>query len=224
MRLYSADTQTWEHRDRALAAGHPGAIRWEAMSVEERLEIEPEEALEVWIHWERGPMIVDDLRTLPRTPLIVAEGTTLLPDLVDRENALWLEWPTAVPDDPVVRHFAAAIMERAREHGIPVLTVDASVEETIEAVEEHFSVALAKGPRAESVDERRALLRESNEALVFQVRTGIARPWATGDVESVTRDFLCECDDPECREVLVLAVADFERRAAAGRVLAHRRR
>jgi cytidylate kinase len=32
LRLYSADTRTWEHRDRALAAGNAAARRWEAMT------------------------------------------------------------------------------------------------------------------------------------------------------------------------------------------------
>ena len=36
LRWYNADTQTWAHRDRAIAAGSPAAIRWEAMSPEER--------------------------------------------------------------------------------------------------------------------------------------------------------------------------------------------
>jgi hypothetical protein len=33
--LYGADTRTWEHRDRALAAGNAAAHRWEAMTPEQ---------------------------------------------------------------------------------------------------------------------------------------------------------------------------------------------
>jgi hypothetical protein len=68
------------------------------------------------------------------------------------------------------------------------------------------------------LDERRALLREANEALAFQVRTGTARASAGGTPETVTRDFICECDDPECRVVVMITVAEFERRAARGPV------
>ena len=48
LRWYNADAHTWEHRDRALREGHPGAQRWEAMSPEERvLTTTPAELLEL---------------------------------------------------------------------------------------------------------------------------------------------------------------------------------
>lgn len=243
LRRYNADAHTWSHRDRAIAAGNRAAIRWEEMTIAERLEASPEEALELNIHWERGPMIVDDVRELPASPLIVAEGTTVLPDIVsggiaDRSRALWLlptlEFQRArlnerdVPAevrrhrDRTFLHMAKVIADRAQEHDVPVLTVDGShgVEETIAAVERHFRDALAEGPRAETVTERRALLRSANGAMVSQVRAYLARPWSRGDPESFTREFVCECDDPECRAVLVLPVAAFERAAVSGPVVA----
>lgn len=210
LRLVSADTRTWVHRDRALAAGHPGAARWEAMSVEKRRELEPEEVLDLWIHWERGPMLVDDVRELPRSPLIVVEGTTVP---AGGRYALWLNRPAAWSDDPVFVHFAEAIVENARRHGVPILTVTETVEETIRAVEAHFADVLARGPRAETLEDRRTLLREANEALAFQVHTGTARPWATETPETMTRDFICECDDPECRAIVTITVEQFERLA-----------
>lgn len=36
LRWYSCDTRTWVHRDRAVAAGHPGVLTWAEMSVPER--------------------------------------------------------------------------------------------------------------------------------------------------------------------------------------------
>ena len=36
LRLYSADTMTWQHRDRALVAGSDTAHRWESLSPVER--------------------------------------------------------------------------------------------------------------------------------------------------------------------------------------------
>jgi hypothetical protein len=36
----------------------------------------------------------------------------------------------------------------------------------------------------------------------------------------MTREFVCECDDPECDVVVELPVAAFPRRAAAGPVVA----
>ena len=54
------------------------ARRWEALSPAERWErSSPAELLAMSLHAERGPMVVEDLRALPDTPLIVAEGSTL---------------------------------------------------------------------------------------------------------------------------------------------------
>ncbi|WP_413102868.1 hypothetical protein [Streptomyces sp. Inha503] len=36
LRWYNPDAHTWEHRDRAIAAGHPAAIRYEEMPVPDR--------------------------------------------------------------------------------------------------------------------------------------------------------------------------------------------
>ena len=83
LRWYNADTQTWAHRDRALRELNPAAQRWEAMTPAQRWEeATPAEMLEMSLHAERGPMVVDDLRRLPRSPLIVAEGSTLSPSVV----------------------------------------------------------------------------------------------------------------------------------------------
>ena len=67
------------------------AERWEQAT--------PHEMLELSLHAERGPMVVDDLRELPVSPLIVAEGSTLSPSVVssgiaDPSRAVWLA-PTA---------------------------------------------------------------------------------------------------------------------------------
>jgi hypothetical protein len=218
LRCYNADTRTWEHRDRALRAGSVAAHRWEAMTPEERwVTATPAEMLELSLHAERGPMVVDDLRRLPPAPLVVAEGTTLPAAVVssgvaDRSRAVWL-----LPSEDFQRArleqrglgkgpsqlyllLAREIEREAREHAAPTLTVDSSrgVGEMVDAVEDVFAEALAAGPRAETRAERRALLREANEATVAQVRGYYARPWAEGDAESVVRTFVCECGDTRC--------------------------
>jgi hypothetical protein len=106
----------------------------------------------LWLHSERGQMIVDDLRALPSSPSAPARSG-------------WCR---------------------------------------------------RRRPLASSREERRALLREANLALVTQVRGYYARPWAVGDAEDVTRSFVCECGATDC-------VDDLERPvgfAAAGPVLA----
>jgi hypothetical protein len=238
LRWYNADARTWAHRDRAIAAGHSAALRWEALTPEERWkESTAAEQLEQSLHAERGPMVVEDLRGLPTVPLVVAEGTTVPPAVVssgvaDRSRALWL-FPT--PEfrrarieergprlsDPLYALVGAEIEREARAHGVPILVVDGSrgIEAMVAAVEEHFASALAEGPCAETEAERRALLREANEAVVSQCLAYLARPWARADAETMVRCFVCECDDPACDVPVELAVAAFQRAAAVGPVV-----
>lgn len=230
LRWYSADKHTWEHRDVAIGAGHEAATRWETMTHEERegtLAANPAESLKLNLDFERGPMILDDLRRLPRTPLVVADGSTVLPELVaqghaERDRAVWLlptfELHRASHETRGMAHLveyrwlvAEEIERQAAEFGVNVLRIDDTVgiDEAFAAVEELFADALAEGPRAETLDERRGLLRYANGATVTQARGYLARPWTTGDEATFAREFLCECGDPECTEVVELAVADY---------------
>jgi len=236
LRWYNADAHTWAHRDRAIAAGHPGAIRWEAMTPDERwVTTTPERMLELSIDLERWPMIVDDLSRLPATPLIVAEGSTVPPDLVaqgiaDPTRAVWLlptpelqrerlGAPRGVSDPDRAREnlaglyalIGAEIERQAAEHGVHVLHVDGSlaVDETVAAVEELFAEPLAEGPRAETREERAALTRYANEVLVAQFEAYFARPWTTGTTKATSLPFACECGDPDCEAVVELAVVVF---------------
>jgi len=226
LRWYGADTQTWAHRDRALRAGHPAAQRWEGMTPEERwVTATPSEMLELSLHTERGPMVVDDLRLLPTSPLTVAEGSPISPAVVssrmaDPNRVVWLipttEFHRAQLQElelsrgpyELYRLLAAAIERQARDHAVPILTVDGSrsIDELVASVEHLFASALAAGPRAETSADRRALLRDANAAIAFQVRGYYARPWADGDPDSVVRTFVCECGDSACDSSVELAV------------------
>ena len=234
LRLYSADTRTWEHRDRALAAGNAAARRWEAMTPHERWERStPAEMLQMSLHRERGGMVLDDLRALPPQPLAIAEGSTLPAAAADPARAVWL-----LPTPEFQRAQLAArgttggavelyallnevIGAEAREHAIPTLSVDGTqgIEETTRTIESLFAEALAAGPRAATIEERRALLREINEAIVAQVRGYYARPWAEGDPDTVAWRFVCECGDPTCDHDLDIRVGDVA--AGPARAAAH---
>ena len=213
LRWYNADTRTWAHRDRAIAAGSTAAIRWEAMTPAERARSTPAESLELSLHRERGPMVLDDLLALPRSPLVVAEGSTLPAAAVrDRSRAVWLVPTPAFQRARLEERglsrgarelfllLADTIEREAREHDVPMLVMDGErgIADTVEAVERHFEAALAEGPLGETVAERRALLRDANEAVVAQVCGYYARPWAEGDPEEVVRTFVCECGDRAC--------------------------
>jgi hypothetical protein len=232
LRLYSADTRTWEHRDRALREGHPAAHRWEGMTPEERWETSsPADMLAMSLHSEREHMIVDDLRALPASPVIVAEGSPLPPHAVssgiaDRSRAVWLiptpQFHRAQLEKSCLARgrrelslrLAAEIERETKEHAAPTLTVNGSrgIDETVAAVEERFADALAAGPHADTVADRRALLREGNAAIVAQVRGYYARPWAEGDADSVVRAFGCECGAKDCAGTVDLTVGAFATR------------
>lgn len=220
LRWYNADTRTWAHRDRALHAGNEAARRWEALTPQERHTAKtPEEMFAMSLHRERGPMVVDDLRALPPTPLTVAEGSTVSAALVaEPGRSVWLI-PTPELQEERLRArdgraielyllLAGAIEREAREHNAPILMIDGArtIDETVAAVEKLFAEALADCPRAETPGERRTLLREANLAVVEQIRAYYARPWAEGDADSIDRSFLCECGDPTCEESVVLTV------------------
>jgi hypothetical protein len=215
LRLYSSDTRTWEHRDRALAAGSAAAARWEARTFEERWAQPVEELLATSLYRERGPMVLDDLAALPERPLVVAEGSVIPPV----PGALWLIPSQAARFDghPAAALYRALhdVAERdAREHGLAVVR---DVPDRLGAAEAHFADALRAGPHAAGRAERRALLREANLAVVAQIRGYHARPWAQGDPEAVTASFMCECGDPAC----LLEVETTVGAAAASPVLQH---
>jgi hypothetical protein len=89
----------------------------------------------------------------------------------------------------------------ARANDVPILVVDRShtIDQTVAAVEALLARALAAGPRAQTIRERRAPLREANVATVEQVRAFYARPWAEADADSIDRAFICECGERPAR-------------------------
>ncbi|MEB8336694.1 AAA family ATPase [Streptomyces endophyticus] len=212
LRRYHADTRTWAHRDRALAAHHEAAVRFETLPPDERWARPVDELLAMSLHRARGPMVVDDVRALPSAPLTVAEGTTMTPAVaraLPGRAALWL-LPTPellekrlaereLGPGPLAlyRRLALEIEDEVRESGAPFLTVDGTTD-TTEEVARRWAHPLAEGPHAEGPAERRALLREANEAAVAQVAGYFGRPWADGEPGDRELAFSCECAAPGC--------------------------
>ena len=225
LRWYGADTRTWAHRDRALADGVEAAHRWESLPPEERGNAAPEDLVAMSLHRERGRMVIDDVQELPEAPLVIAEGTTvpaalLSTGLTDAEHSVWLIASAEFQRDHLASHPDGArklyallrdvIDREAKEHDAPVIRVDGScgVDEMTELVEGRFADAIQEGPRAETIDERRRLLRDANLAVIDQVRDFYRRPWAEGDPEAVVRTFVCECGDTACDANVDTTVGD----------------
>jgi hypothetical protein len=234
LRLYSADTRTWEHRDRALAAGSAAARRFETASPAERWEgASTPQLLAMSLHRERGAMVLADLRALPDAPLVVAEGSCLpawafSQGAADGSRAVWLMPSAAVQGARLAARGTAAgatrlyaalrevVAAEAVEHGMRTLVVDdatgaAAVTRTVETM---LEPAIALGPRAHTAGERRALLREANAAVVAQVRGWATRPWADAEPGAVLCDAMCECGDPACEAGLRVAADVLAERPA----------
>ncbi|MFC9648957.1 hypothetical protein [Streptomyces sp. NPDC056937] len=228
LRWYNADAHTWEHRDRAIAAGHPAAIRFEALPRAARWSAPEAELIAMSLHLERGRMIVDDLRALPAAPLVIAEGTPITPAVVATvpggpAASVWLQ-PSAevqrtrlaergLSDGPLTlyRSLVGEIEAEVAEYGARSLVIDGAsgVEETSAAVEKIFARALGEGPVAETAGERARLLRYANRATVAQYEAFFARPWSPGDARTAVHAFACECGRADCRDDIGLAIADF---------------
>lgn len=223
LRLYSSDTRTWEHRDRAIAAGIPAAVRFEALSHEERLSVPIEERRGMDLVVERPAMVADDLRQLAPPPLVLAEGTTLPVSLAHPARSVWL-MPTGEfqsrnrPSDRIRIHPIEDVAAEAKAHGIPMVVVDGlrPIGRIVDEVEALLIDSLSVGPLAAAADERQALLREANLAVVQQIRSGCARPWASNLADAQVRTFVCECGQRTCDVELQLPVAT----AATQRVIA----
>jgi hypothetical protein len=228
LRLYSTDTRTWAHRDRALAAGHEAAARWEAREPAERWRQPLEELLATSLHRERAAMVSEDLAALPARPLVVAEGSVVP---FDGSPAVWLLPAPELQDEQLAargtadgplalyRHLRELAERDAGSRGIPAVRVDARTDlaQLVREVERRLGPVLAEGPRAVTTAERSALLREANLAVVEQVRAYHARPWARGDPDAVQQRFMCECGDPGCERDVDASVGA----AASGPLLAH---
>lgn len=205
LRLYACDTRTWEHRDQAIVDGVDAAIRWEALTPAERDALLPADHRALEAIPERQAMVVADLAALPVSPLVVAEGALLPPDKAEPTRSVWLvptrEFQARHRHDPERRTEPMdVVVAAATRHGIPIVVIDGSrtVAEIAAEVESRFAGALAAGPRATTLIERRALLREANLDVVNQIRAGCSRPWATADPDVQVRTFTCECGETSC--------------------------
>lgn len=243
LRWHNSDAQTWQHLDRAVAAGIPNARRFAAMTPAQRAAAAPEE-----IEYDRGPFTVDDLRGLPAAPLIVVDGAPPVavegavvdgapPVAVesavvggaagDAGRVVWLLPSRAVqrarlerrhPDGIPARYLRLwqSAADRAAASGDPVVTVDdLTVEETLAEVERLFAGRLAEGPLARTVAGRREVLRHSNLAIVGQCRGWLAhQPDPRARVAA--QRFDCECGRPGCLALVELPVEAAESAVAAG--------
>ena len=172
LRSYSFDVAEPFHIYCSVPERQPNIIRFMAMTMDERWTLRTpkamaELALAAWSD-ERFPMVLDDLRRLPGTGAVIAEGAGLLPEkvaplLADNQSALWLvaspecirqvrnvrgEGVSRATSDPqrafdnlVARDILMAehIRHEADRLGLPLVSVDVdSLVNVAAIVEQHF--------------------------------------------------------------------------------------
>ena len=111
------------------------------------------------------------------------------------------------------RLLAREIAREVAAQGRRAVVVDGGldVDDAVRAVEEVFGPALRAGPTATTAAQRRALLRDANDAVVAQHRAYAARPWASGDALLAVRAFACECGRAGCTAEVELPVGAVSR-------------
>jgi len=226
LRWYNSDAHTWEHRDRAVRAGNPAALRFEAASPAERAAASTDEMTAMELPAERRAMIRDDLAALPREPLIIAEGSVVTPAITDSgpDSAVWLMLSATVqrqrleerhrpkpPPRPYLR-WRQIIEDSVDPHDDRVLIVDdLTVDQTVAAIEARFAARIARGATAHTRVERKQLLRYVNRAIVEQCLGWLGRPWTRGSPQTLVREFECECGASGCDKRVTMRLSDFPR-------------
>jgi hypothetical protein len=113
--------------------------------------------------------------------------------------------------------FTEAIAAGARELGLPVVHVDGSrdLAATAAEVEERLGPALEGLPGAATAEERTALRREENAALLRQVLLHLEAHPTVRSAEGTGYEFACECGASGCDETVRLGVHEYEHARSA---------
>lgn len=197
---------------------------------------------------EAFEMVLDDLAQRVEGPLVIAEGPSLLPELVapvaaSPEHTLFLS-PTSEFTErnlegridlrrgsPEFEQRHGKRLERDRlltesmrtaatEHGLPVLDVDGSstLEQTASRLTEHFAAALASGRGARDGAERSRLRQAENTELHTGVSMYLESLGADAPAEPPPVQFACECETLGCDARVSLSPLEYPR---VGNLSAH---
>lgn len=242
LRLYRVDSFAYPHQRRADPKRHPQMVRLAGLSHTE-LFVDPSPrrlADDFRAHSrERFAMVLDDLAGLDGGPLVVAEGPSLLPELVapvaaspghtlfllptgeftGRNLAKRFDPREADPDAAVRRAkrlerdrlLTGAVRAAATGHGLPVLDVDGSLslEQTAARLGEHFAGALAAGRGARDGAERARLRRAENTETYTGVSMYLESLGPAAPKDPPVVTFACECENLGCDAEVALSPARY---------------
>ncbi|ADD44624.1 hypothetical protein [Stackebrandtia nassauensis] len=237
LRLYRVDSFAYPHQRRIDPVRHPQMARLAALSHTERF-VDPSPAqlaadFTAYAH-EAFAMVLDDLAALADGPLVIAEGPSLLPELVapvaaSAGHTIWLLPTSEFTDRNLSRRFdphkddpdakrrhdnrigrdrllTEAMRASASKHGLPVLDVDGSLslEQTADRLSEHFADVLAAGPRARDGAERSRLRRAENTETHTAVTMFLESLGDAAPEDPPPVTFACECETLGCQAEVAL--------------------
>jgi hypothetical protein len=201
---YSVDAYAFAHEKRAAAAG------LHVMSAGPG-------------DFDRRPMIMADIQSLPVDTSVVVEGAFVTPEMAGvAENAVWLmpsrdeQLARLERRNPGSAHKDQVwgwdlVQSQLEGTSASVMTVDGqTVEQTLTAVEQRFSAILESCPAARTTDERQSLIRISNRQLAEQATERLRLENNKDNGHRAVRIFDCECAQPNCNEVVELAVVETQ--------------
>jgi hypothetical protein len=202
LRWYSLDYHTWQHHDRAIAAGF------------EMPRYGPGD-------YDRAPMVYSDLESFPTERFVVAEGALVTPEMAGYSSrAVWL-MPTQAeqdrrlakrnPDDDHegYRYGHALITRQLAGKPVNVVVVDSqTITETVAIVEQLVLSDLPVGASVGTTDERRALIRYANRTEVEHSLEAFKHQDSPPDADKVIRTYDCECGSESCTATVDLSVRD----------------
>ena len=236
LQLYAIDHRVWVHEPRMPESEFRG------LSMDERwVDATPQRMLDWFLTTSRHRfrLVLEDLRELPESPLVVVEGPQLLPTTVsavlrEADQALFLvsdldeQRERLLARGPILgtsdgRRARANATERdlmitqrymreAADLRLAVLKVDRPLDDMLELAVEQVRPAIERGPRAADLA---ALRRFENDVLATQVR--LYRESLGADTpEDTPLRFACECGASRCDVVVELPLADYEALSASG--------
>ncbi len=236
LQLYNVDRRTWVHEARMPTT------EFGSLSLDERwVDPEPERMLDWFVTTSRHRfrLVLEDLRSLPDTPVAVAEGPQLfptsvsavltspdqalflIPDRAAQEARLLARGPVPGTSDGVVARekatardlmISARFAREARELRLTALAADAPLADLVELAAEHFRPAIERGPRAGDLA---ALRRSENEVTARQVRL-YRESLAPITLPDEALAFACECGVSRCADEIMLTLAEYEAISGGG--------
>jgi hypothetical protein len=236
LQLYVIDFRVWAHEPRMPDTA------FKALSMDERwVDATPRQMLDWFVTTSRHRfrLVLEDLATLPSSPVAVVEGPQLfptsvsavlrqpdqalflVPDLEEQRERLLARGPIPGTSDGLRARANATerdlmITQRfgweAADLRLTALPVDMPLEEMVERATAHFLPVIERGPRAVDLV---AIRRFENDVLATQVRLyreslGALKP------EDATLPFSCECGTSGCADEIELSLEEYDAISASG--------